>query len=181
MTKESLTQEYLKEALDYDPETGVFAWKERPRHHFTCDWSWKVQGSRKGTEAGYLDPTGYIQLRIKNVLYKAHRLAFLYMEGAFPEQEVDHINHQRADNRWSNLRPVSGWDNSKNCTRRTDNKSGHTGICWASQKKLWLVQISISKKNKFIGYYHDIEDAIEARKKYETKYNYHENHGTCRS
>lgn len=179
MTKPILTQAYLKECLSYDPETGVFTWLRRPREHFKCNWSWKVHWRKDGKEAGYLDPTGYVHIRLQNTLYKAHRLAFFYMTGKWPAQEIDHINHARADNRLANLREATRTENVKNASRRTDNVTGQTGVCFDNRKRRWLVQISYGGKNRQAGRYINFEDAVKARKAAEIKYGYHENHGLC--
>lgn len=88
-----LTQERLKELLTYEPATGVFRWRERRGN----------QGGgcvAPGDEAGSVYKNGYRMIGVGGRRYGAHRLAFLYMTGAFPPAEVDHINGVPADNRW---------------------------------------------------------------------------------
>lgn len=105
-----LTQQRLREVLSYDPETGAFVWLVQPNG--------RVQ---VGQAAGNLNPYGYVQIKIDRVLYRAHRLAWLYMNGEWPRQEqIDHINGVRNDNRWKNLREVSRSFNLQN--RRTPNR-----------------------------------------------------------
>lgn len=91
-----LTAGRLKELLTYDPETGVFIWR-----------GWRSGSAVAGSVAGSLHSDGYVCIKIGRCLYRAHRLAFLYMTGSRPIGQVDHINMNRADNRWCNLRETS--------------------------------------------------------------------------
>jgi hypothetical protein len=103
--KAALTQARLKELLHYDPESGAITWASRPSSRV-----------KVGMLAGKVHPTqGYRQVRADKSLYYAHRLAWLYMTGEWPAADVDHINHVRDDNRWSNLR---GATRSQNITSR---------------------------------------------------------------
>jgi hypothetical protein len=115
--KAELTQERLKELLEYNPDTGFFTWKESrgPIH--------------AGDVAGYTSKHcgQYIKVMIDYVKHGAHRLAFLYMTGVIPD-EIDHINRDGTDNRWLNLRGASRMTNSRNRGRGKRNKSGITGV-----------------------------------------------------
>lgn len=93
---QELTQARLKEKLHYDPESGIFRWVH------------------SGTEAGYIHTKGYRRIRVDYNLYYAHRLAFLYMTGKLPSEQVDHVNGTRSDNSWSNLRNATPEQNSLN-------------------------------------------------------------------
>jgi hypothetical protein len=96
-----ITQKYLKEIVHYDPDTGIFTWTINRK---------KVSA---GAVAGH-NCNGYVSLSINNKNYRAHRLAFLYMTGEWPEFVVDHVNRIRSDNRWCNLRDVTQQVNSTN-------------------------------------------------------------------
>ncbi len=163
-----INQLELKELLNYDPNTGVF--------------TWRVSQGRavKGKIAGGKDK-GYIKIKINKTLYLAQRLAFLYMDGNFPEDCTDHINHNRSDNRFINLRKCSKKDNNKNVSKRIDNTSGITGVCWHKQHEKWYSQIQNSGKHEYIGLFSEIWDAICARKSAEIKHDFHFNHGAERS
>ena len=147
-----LTQKELKALLHYDPNTGIFKWKVGARN------SIKV-----GAIAGCKDSAGYFRIRINGKDYKAHRLAWLYMEGYWPEPEIDHINGVRHDNRWKNLRMVSPVCNGQNKTISSRNTSGFTGVCWSKAAKKWVARITIHRRRIHIGYYDTPLDAAIAR------------------
>ena len=110
-----LMQERLKELIEYDCDTGIFIWVKK-----SSVFSRIVIGSR----AGYIDCYGYRSIKIDERQYREHRLAFLYVEGAFPIEDVDHINHIKTDNRFCNLRKASEFQNMGNkITCHKNNKS----------------------------------------------------------
>lgn len=114
----NLTAERLQQALHYDPATGAFTWLVRSGGKSTVS-----------SPAGYVDKsTGYWKVRLDGRNYYAHRLAFLYMTGEWPKQQVDHINRDRADCRWSNLRDVSVKVNARNTGPRRRNLLGVKGV-----------------------------------------------------
>lgn len=169
MTSNSLTQEKLKEILNYNPETGLFTW--------ACDVG---SGGRikAGSVAGSKHKTrGYIVISYKKVRYQAHRLAWIYMTGEIPEEEIDHINHIRSDNRFVNLRGVNKPDNCKNKVMLKSNTSGVTGVSFDKKTGKWESHISVKNKKVYLGRYDDKGLAVRARKEAEKKYVYHKNHG----
>ena len=166
MIKEMLTQKRLKQVLNYNKNTGIF----------TCN-AGRIR-VKEGKVAGTLANTGYICIRIDKRLYSAHRLAFLYMTGSFPIEQVDHISHDRTDNRWANLRQVSRKENQRNLKMRVDNKSGFTGVHWYKPYNKWVAKVKVSGKAEHLGYFKDINKAIEVRKKANLKYGFHLNHGS---
>ena len=122
--------------------------------------------------AGAIDKKGYIVIMINGKNYFAHRLVFLYMEGYLPENDVDHINRIRNDNRWCNLREVSRSCNMKNINIRKDNASGITGVSWDKRRKKWIARIANNKKEIFIGYFENLSNAVKARFEAEVKYSF---------
>jgi len=99
MAKSKLTQDYLKECLTYDPETGIFTWNRRSISHFKNSHGCNIWNSRwSNKEAGCLSGDGYLLIGIDYETYKAHRLAFLYMDGYIPENYVDHKDKNKQDN-----------------------------------------------------------------------------------
>ena len=105
----------------------------------------------------------YVILTYKHKMYKAHRLAFLYMEGYFPEYDVDHKNGIRNDNRWLNLRHAMRRCNMQNQKINSRNKSGFPGVHWHKYNKKWVAQIKINQKLIFLGYYNSSLEAALAR------------------
>lgn len=161
-----LTQERLKEVARYCPDTGIFTWKVTHSNN-----------AKVGSECGYLNTLGYRAMVIHGERHLAHRLSWLYMAGSFPANNIDHINQKRNDNRWENLRDVTQRENIRNSTLRSDNTSGFTGVCWNKRKSKWAAQIQVDGKNKNLGLFSDINDAIAARKAANIKHGFHENHG----
>ena len=126
MTKPTITQAQLKELLEYDHETGVFTWRRRAVHR-QQDKTWNTRFA--GKTAGMPNQDGYLIITIWGRHYRAQRLAFLYMTGAFPSDFSDHVDGDRANNRWVNLREATNQQNLANSKRRHDNMSGLKGVC----------------------------------------------------
>ena len=149
-----ITQCELKEVLDYNPDTGVFIWK-------------KTVGNRAviGSVAGHKNNNGYICIKINRKTYKAHRLAYLYMTGNFPENLIDHINHITDDNRWTNLRDATNSQNQFNKAKHKNNTSGYKGVSWDTRNKKWRAKIKCMNKTIHIGCYTTPQEAAEAYKK----------------
>jgi hypothetical protein len=160
-----LTQERLKELLAYDEETGVF--------------TWKVQRNKipAGTVASSTHNQGYFQIGIDRKRYLAHRLAWLYVYGQMPEHEIDHINHDKADNRIANLRCVTHAENLKNASSQKNNLSGFNGVHYDKSRSKWLAHIQVDRKFKNLGRFDDFDEAVKARQAAEVLYGFHENHG----
>lgn len=165
MTSKILTQKKLKELLRYNANTGIFTWRRR------------VGRISAGTIAGTTNDQGYILICIDYQSYRAHRLAWLYMTGDSPLFELDHENHKRADNKWSNIRASSPLDNARNHTQQRNNTSGVTGVRWHARDRRWMALININGKQIHGGSFVDFRSAVAARKGLELKYNFHPNHG----
>jgi hypothetical protein len=154
-----LTVEQLKNTLDYDAGTGVFIWKIRPS-----------KAVMAGDVAGCVEKRiGYITIGIAGRVYKAHRLAWLYVYGSWPKGLIDHINGNKADNRIDNLRDVLADGNSQNVRKpNRRNKSGFMGVIWFQNK--WRASMSVNGKSKWLGDYSTPEEAhqvyLEAKRKY---------------
>jgi len=160
-----MTQSRLKKLLHYDEKTGVF----KRRTKASCR-------TNIGDIAGGYDAGGYLYIRVDGKRMKAHRLAFLYMTGSMPV-EVDHINHDKKDNSWSNLRSATRTEQNRNHTRRIDNTSDKTGVTFSKREKKYRARISHEKKRISLGTFNTKDEAIKAREKAEIKYGYHKNHG----
>ena len=137
-----LTQDELRRLIEYDPHTGVFT-RKMPTG---------IGGRFKaGEQLGNTHSKGYINIPVRGRSYYAHRLAFLYMVGYLPEQTVDHINRDRSDNRWSNLREASHQCQSRNCKLLINNTSGVKGVYWSKADRKWIVNIKIKRKTYYLG------------------------------
>ena len=175
----ALAAEHLRELLDYDPETGIFVWRYRAQSHASDGLPidrWNTRWA--GTVAGSISAYGYQSIVVNYRRYPAHRLAFLYMTGAMPPHEVDHINGLRTDNRWNNLRLATSAANKKNMRRRKDNSSGVTGVTWAPHVSRWTARISIGGRRVNLGYFECLSDAHKARSEAEKRHGYSNRHGS---
>ncbi|MFY8105622.1 MAG: HNH endonuclease signature motif containing protein [Elstera sp.] len=160
--KAGLTQERLKSLLSYDPCSGHFTWLV-DRGMMRC----------KGRRAGTPDDTGYLIIRVDYVIYKAHRLAWFYMTGKWPKEYIDHINGDKADNRWVNLREANPAQNSIN-SRPRQNKTGFPGVS-ISSKNSFKAKIKVNNVSVYLGNFATAEEAHEAFKKSAASY-----HGSYR-
>lgn len=145
--------ERLVELLSYSPDTGVFSWKQDRRGII-----------RKGDAAGHFHSRGYVSICVDGTSYKAHRLAWLYVHGKPPADQIDHINGVRDDNRIANLREATSAENHQNQGLHPTNSSGYHGVTWVPQRKRWKAQIKVLGKNKHLGMYREPEAAAEAYK-----------------
>jgi len=172
--REDITQDYLKSRLTYSPEDGAFYWKRKPVvGKQGAGWNIKYVDKR----AGYISISGYELIRIDYLTWRAHRLAWLYVHGRMPASDIDHINHDRSDNRIINLREVTGGDNQKNKSMHKNNTSGTAGVIWNPTNENWMTQIRVNYRTVHIGSYAEKRDAIIARKAAEKALGFHKNHG----
>ena len=155
-----LTQERLKELLHYDPETGVFTRLKTINYN-----------AKQGFMAGW-NNRGYKQISIDGKKYKTSRLAWLYMEGYFPENDIDHIDRIKDNDRWENLRHVSQQCNTRNCSIKNTNKSGITGVSIFNRDRRWVASITINGKQIHLGLFVNKTDAARARWQAEVKYGF---------
>lgn len=164
------SQNELQQLLDYDWETGVLVWRYREGNH-------SFNNRDAGTWA-FCTPTrnGYLCGRMGQRTYYAHRIAWKWFYGTDPKF-IDHINHDRQDNRITNLRSVSKTDNCRNTSLSSRNKSGVVGVLWIKTRNKWRAEIKFSGKSRFLGYFTTIEEATKARRAAEQIYGFHENHG----
>jgi hypothetical protein len=172
------SQTELKALLDYDPNNGVLQWKPRPRSMFLSDRSWNSWNARYANKIAFtsVDRKGYRVGAIYDRTYRASRVIFKWMTGIDADQ-VDHEDGDTQNNRWKNLRDVTGQQNQMNMKRASNNTSGTTGVSWNSSKKKWEAKIKFNKQTIHLGRFDNIQDAIVARKRGETKYGFHANHG----
>jgi hypothetical protein len=145
-----ITQERLKELLDYHPKTGVFFWRVK-------------RGNRAaGSVAGTLRPDGYVGIRVDGVGFLAHRLAVLWMEGTMPSSFVDHENLKKSSNEWLNIRPATMSQNKANAAKPATNTSGLKGVSWHKKSGKWRASITREGRQFHLGTFHDKDHAAQA-------------------
>lgn len=179
------SQELLSTIVSYDKGTGKFTWKRRPPESFVGSEfrdsvktaaNWNSRWAGKPAFTG-MAPTGYWRAAVDGVHYAAHRIAWKLVTGRDPNVEIDHINGDRADNRWSNLREVSRKVNRQNAQRNKNNTSGVTGVCWFKPTKAWQVRIGHNYQKLCLGYFKDFDEAVKVRLAAEKKFKFHPTHG----
>jgi len=136
----------LKDLLHYDPSTGIFTWLQSTNRKI-----------KLGDIAGSLGPQGYIRIRFDGTYYQAHRLAFLYMTGRWPNEMIDHIDTVKHNNKWENLREATRQENGYNRSHQRDNKLGVKGVHIHQGK--YLAQICIDGHPRYLGSYKTLEEA----------------------
>ena len=172
--------EYLRECLAYSPDTGVLTWKERPRGHFNSDAVYRQFTTRyAGQVAGGPDRQGYHKLRIGRTLVTAHRVVWAIVTGAWPDPglQIDHIDLNKSNNRFTNLTLISPGVNSRRYARSKRNNSGATGVHYSHTDRRWIAKIRAEGKTVTIGAYRSFEEAVAARRAADAAFGYAANHG----
>lgn len=146
---DSVSLERLREVLDYDPDTGIFRWKQSFVH--------RVKGGVAGA-----DVRGYVVIQIDGVRIRAHRLAWLWVHGSYPIALLDHINAVRSDNRIANLRNATHSQNSANRQNRPDNKVGLKGVYRHKARESYVAEIVKEGERMYLGSFATPELAHEA-------------------
>jgi hypothetical protein len=159
-------REYVREALDYDPLTGVFRWHIRPETHFPHAMACRLWNATwAGKVAGSVKPHGYRIILLRSRPYVAHRLAWLLMHGEPSSAEVDHINGRPDDNRIGNLRLANAADNSANRRTRYDSQSGITGVkVLKTGRRRFLAYICRHGHQQYLGVFTTLNEAVAARR-----------------
>lgn len=142
-----ITQAQLKSLFHYDPMTGLFMRTDRVAN---C--------VHLGDFAGATDTYGYRQIKIKGRSYLAHRLAWLYMTGEMPSDEIDHINADRRDNRWSNLRQA---DRSMNNQNRNYGRALPCGV-YQNRGGRFISRLTKDRQRVHLGMFDTPEEAHAA-------------------
>ena len=158
-----ITQECLLEVFDYNEHTGEVISKVNTAHYSI------------GEPIGYKQSGGYLSLSLGRKEYLLHRLIWMMKTGSFPNL-IDHIDHNRSNNRWNNLREVSPLENAKNTGKSKNNSSGVTGVRILPSGK-YCSYIMVNRKQISLGSYDTIDEAVTVRKQAEQQYEFHVNHG----
>ena len=158
------TQSDLQRVFKYDPKTGELLYRNK-----------SYSGDAAQT-AGYPHIEGYLSVAIGREEYLVHRIIWLMQTGSWPN-EVGHINHNRQDNRWINLRSVSPQDQQKNMGLRKNNRSGVQGVRVLPSGR-YHAHIMVDRVQIALGTYDGLDDATAARKAAEKQHGFHVNHGS---
>jgi hypothetical protein len=153
-----ITQDNLKECLEY--KEGKLFWIKQSSSNI-----------RIGMEAGTTNERGYVQVKIFNKRYYAHRLVFFMFNGYFP-QEVDHIDGNKNNNRIENLRASTKAQNQHNAKINKNNTSGVKGVTWDKQNKKWKSQCGYNNKNHYLGHFIDKELAKQVVEQFRKQYHH---------
>ncbi|MEH0015774.1 HNH endonuclease signature motif containing protein [Citrobacter portucalensis] len=142
----------IPEFIAYEPETGNFRRLRSIGNRF-----------KVGEVAGTINNQGYVRIMMFGMGFQAHRLAFYFMTGELPadDLEVDHINGDRSDNKWGNLRLVTHAINMQNSRTPKHNTSGHPGVLYVKTNRKWAARISVKGRMIQLGEFVEKQDAIE--------------------
>lgn len=132
----------------------------------------RASNSKKGSEVGCLSSDGYVYATVDGKQYLLHRLIWFYVYGYFPENEIDHINRKKSDNRIKNLREASRQCNTRNSGMLSTNNSGVKGVSWDKVNNKWMSCISIGNKTINLGRFVEKSGAAKARWEAEKKYGF---------
>lgn len=158
--------ELLRKVLKYIPDTGQFVWNERPLSMFKDERCWKKWNSRySGMVAGRKGTGGYVQITARCCgakVVSAHRLAWLYIYGTYPDHDIDHINGVRHDNRISNLRQATRKQNTRYAGISRRNSSGYKGVTWCKERRCYSAAIAVNRKRINLGRFSDPKEAALA-------------------
>jgi hypothetical protein len=146
------------EILSYDQNSGVLRWKVKTCKKVIIN---SIAGTARDGE--------YVVVRVNKRLYYAHRLAWLLSFGSWPNSQIDHKDHNRSNNRLSNLRLASASENQANRPRPTNNTTGVKGVIWDARKNKFVAQLREGSKHIHVGYFDKIAEAKKAVEQARTK------------
>ncbi len=150
--RNSIAAGRVREVFSYSPGTGELLWN--------IDMGSRA---RAGSVAGYRSVRGYVLTKVDGHLYMNHRLIWLLVTGSWPEEQIDHLDGDRANNRWENLREASGEVNQQNRRRANrNNTTGVLGVHFRKDKKSYSAQILVGGALKRLGCFVTLEEAHAA-------------------
>ena len=156
------TAKEVQAALDYDPATGALTWRCLPPSGFESHKAFTVWGSKYPGKLALTakNKNGYLTGKFKGKFLSAHRAAYACMLGRWPDDLIDHIDGNKENNKWENLRPVTRAENNANRARMANNTSGAVGVHWDKKCDRWVSKI----RGSVIGFHKSWADAVTARK-----------------
>lgn len=166
MTKELPSPELLRKLLRYEPETGKLFWLPRSREYFQTTRQFKTWNTRFANQEAFTT-NNYYGYKIGSISGRtpyAHRVIWAMQTGAWPEKEIDHIDRNKSNNKWCNLRHASGGENKANKPSQFGSLSKYLGVDWSKSKLKWRARTSKNGKSYYLG---DFDCEIEAAKAYD--------------
>lgn len=157
------------EVFHYDETTGLLYWVNSPGVRI-----------KAGSLAGWIDNSGYRRVLYRGVKYQAHRIIWDMLNPGKTlkrNEDIDHIDHDRLNNRPGNLRIASRMLNMGNKTLYRNNRSGVPGVCWRKDVSKWAVRVNSGGMHMHLGLFEDLFEAVCARKSAQNKLSFHRNHG----
>lgn len=154
-----ITQEKLKELFIYDPVSGLVVRKKTTSSN-----------AKAGSVVGSINSNGYLLTKVCGKSLAIHRIVWIYVHGITPQNEIDHVNGDKTDNRIENLRICSKTENQQNQKLHSDNTSGYHGVSWRKDIGKWRAQIQVAGKKLMLGCFDNLPEAIEAHTKAKEKY-----------
>lgn len=145
--KQLISHTELKEYLSYNEKTGQFTW---------------LKTNFKGRVAGRVNCDGYIHIGLKKTVYMGHRLAWFYVHGEWPADQIDHKDRNPSNNAIKNLRQATRNENMWNSAAQRNNTSGFKGVSWCKRTKKWIAFLMFNKKNNRLGSFNTKEEAAAA-------------------
>ncbi len=175
--RSTMTPQMLREILRYNPENGHLFWRERPSEMFSCHRIWKSWNSNYANRRALYtkDKDGYRVGTIFSLKFKSHRVAWAIYYGDWPNQQIDHINGVKSDNRIANLRDVSQQTNRMNSRLSQKNTSGHVGV--SGKRGKWNASVQIHKNVIHLGRFKLKREAIVAARAARKALGFGEVHG----
>lgn len=158
--RNDLSADFVRSILNYDQDTGIFTWKQRADIR-KRNWNTRFAGQEAGTVKTNKDGKQYRQIVICYRIYRAHRLAWLYVTGEWPNAEIDHRDLDGTNNRFANLRPATRGENGMNKGACRDNTSGFKGVSWHRKRALWQATIQVAGCRHHLGFF-DTPEAAHA-------------------
>lgn len=165
--------------MTYNSETGELFWEKRDRDFFPNDnlfLSWNTRYGGKRAFTAKLQ-NRYFHGNVMGRGFRAHRVCWALHYGEWPENEIDHEDHDGFNNRITNLYEKTHAENMQNISMQKHNTSGMCGVHWATRDKRWIAKLNINGQVINLGSFKNKDDAIAARAAANVKYGFHPNHG----
>lgn len=156
--EKNLSHKHVKECFHYEPSSGKLTWKIS-----------KARCVKIGQEAGWMRSDGYRQVEVDGTKFLVHRLIYFFIEGKFPPKEIDHIDGNKSNNRWNNIRACSRSENMSNAGPRRNNKLGIRGVYYDPKRRRYITRIRKGCTKKYIGSFKTKEEAARAYQEEQSK------------